>query len=223
MTHSQPGLPIAELDAPPAVTRSSSAGTRAIHVSGYQRQGADFYATPTWVTEALLRHVRFRGPVWEPCCGDGAMSSVLAAAGHEVVSTDLVDRGFGVSGVDFLACRKVPGNCRSIVTNPPYGDSGSQAGQSRSPTAMLHFLRHAMMLTATVQGQLALLVRLQWVAGQRAAEVLSSGPFAAVIALTHRIRWFEMDENTRHAQHHHAWVVFDHAHPKGQPPAMLFG
>ena len=32
----------------------------------------------------------------------------------------------------------------------------------------------------------------------------------------------EMDERTNAAQHHHAWIVFDHAHPKDQPPAMLF-
>jgi hypothetical protein len=192
-------------------------------MSGFERAGRDFYATPTWVTEALLRHVRFRGPIWEPCCGDGAMSTVLSANGHDVVSTDIVDRGFGVPGVDFLACQEVPRNCRSIVTNPPYGDSGSHTAQSRSPTAMLGFLRHAMMLTATVQGQLALLVRLQWVAGRRAAGVLSAGPFAAVVVLTRRIRWFDMGEDTKGAQHHHAWVVIDHAHPKGQPPAVLFG
>ena len=195
---------------------------RAIHWSGYDRTGLDFYATPPWVTEALLRHVRLRGPVWEPCCGDGAMSAVLAAHGNQVVSTDLFDRGFGTPGVDFLACRTVPGGCRSIVTNPPYGDSGSHAGQTRSPAAMLGFLRHALLLTASVQGQLALLVRLQWIAGRRAAELMSAAPFAAVVVLTQRIRWFDMGERTNAAQHHHAWVVFDHAHPPGQPPALLY-
>ncbi|HEX3574581.1 MAG TPA: hypothetical protein VHU42_08285 [Rhodopila sp.] len=218
----QAGLPIADLVESTVVEPSLANAHRAIHVSGYEREGRDFYATPAWVTEALLRHVRFRGPVWEPCCGDGAMSLVLAGHGYDVVSTDLVDRGFGTPGIDFLACREVPGPCRSIVTNPPYGDTGSQAGQSRSPAAMQTFLRHAMMLTESVQGQLALLVRLQWIAGKRAADTLSSGPFSAVIVLTHRIRWFEMGERTNAAQHHHAWVVIDHAHPAGEPPTMLF-
>jgi hypothetical protein len=222
VTLSQFGLPIADLVEPAAAEPILRDVRRAIHVSGYDREGRDFYATPAWVTEALLRHVRFRGPVWEPCCGDGAMSSVLAEHGYEVVSTDLVDRGFGEAGVDFLTCHKVPRACRSIVTNPPYGDTGSHTGQSRSPTAMLNFLRHAMMLTASVRGQLALLVRLQWIAGQRVAETMSGGPFAAVVVLTHRIRWFDMGELTNHGQHHHAWVVFDHDHPTGQPPAMLY-
>ena len=134
--------------------------SRPIHISGYTRTDHDFYPTPSWVTAALLKHVTLRGPVWEPCCGDGAMSTVLDRHGYEVVSTDIADRGFGTPGVDFLACRAVPEGCRSLVTNPPYGDSGSHAVQSRSPTAMLNFLRHALMLTASVQGQLALLVRL---------------------------------------------------------------
>ncbi|HVY13733.1 MAG TPA: hypothetical protein VHB27_00795 [Rhodopila sp.] len=195
---------------------------RAIHISGYQRETRDFYATPAWVTEALLRHVRLRGPVWEPCCGDGAMSTVLAAAGHEVVSTDIADRGFGTPGIDFLAATTVPGGCRSIVTNPPYGDTGSHAGQSRSARAMLDFVRHAIRLAESVEGQLALLVRLNWIAGQRATALLTGSPFAATIVLNERIRWFDMGEKTNHGQHHHAWIVVDYAHPKGQPPALLF-
>jgi hypothetical protein len=195
---------------------------RAIHVSGYEREGRDFYATPAWVTEGLLRHVKLRGPVWEPCCGNGAMSMVLAAGGHDVMSTDIADRGFGTPGVDFLGCHSVPPGCRSIVTNPPYGETGSPSGQARSPNAMLNFLRHALTLTASVQGQLALLVRLQWIAGQKVSAVMSAAPFAAVVILTQRIRWFDMGEDTNRAQHHHAWVVFDHAHPIGQPPALLY-
>ncbi len=204
-------------------TPSGPSLARPIHFSGYERKSRDFYATPAPVTQALLRHIRFRCPVWEPCCGDGAMSSVLAGNGYDVVSTDLVDRGFGTSGVDFLACQSVPDGCRSIVTNPPYGDTGSQAGQSRSSLAMIGFLRHALALTESVQGQLALLVRLQWIAGKRVADVMSAAPFSAVVVLTNRIRWFDKGEHTNGAQHHHAWVVFDHAHPPGQPPALLYG
>jgi hypothetical protein len=203
-------------------TPGPEAGRRAIHVSGFDREGRDFYATPEWVTEALLRHVRFRGPIWEPCCGDGAMSDVLAARGLEVVSTDIADRGFGTPGINFLTCHEVPPGCRCIVTNPPYGDTGSHTGQSKSSRAMLDFLRHSLALTASVQGQLALLVRLQWIAGKRVAEVMSAAPFAAVVVLTQRITWFDMGERSNTAQHHHAWVVFDHAHAAGRPPALLY-
>jgi hypothetical protein len=150
------------------------------------------------------------------------MSTVLSAHGYDVISTDIADCGFGSLGVDFLACRTVRDGCRSIITNPPYGEAAVSEGQSRSPTAMLEFLRHALALTATVQGQLALLVRLQWIAGKRVAEAMTAAPFAAVLVLTRRIRWFDMGERTNAGQHHHAWVVFDHAHPPGQSPALLY-
>jgi predicted RNA methylase len=195
---------------------------RPIHVSNYDREGRDHYATPAWVTEALLQHVNFRGPIWEPCCGTGAISTVLTTHGYEVVSTDIADYGFGTPGVDFLACRSVRDGCHSIITNPPYGEAATDAGQPRSSKAMLEFLRHALALTATVEGQLALLVRLQWIAGKRVAEVMTAAPFAAVVVLTRRVRWFDKGEQTNNGQHHHAWVVFDHAHPPGQPPALLY-
>jgi hypothetical protein len=225
MNAHQQGLPLADPEGQPIAPRSAlvlEAERRAVHVSGFQREGRDFYATPSWVTEALLRHVRFRGPIWEPCCGDGAMSTVLALHNYEVTSSDIVDRGFGTPGTDFLACRNMPSGCRSIVTNPPYGDTGSHKGQAKSSAAMLDFIRHALALTASVQGQLALLVRLQWIAGRRAADVLSGGPFATVVVLTQRIQWFDMGERTNTAQHHHAWVVFDHDHQAGSPPALLY-
>jgi hypothetical protein len=92
MSPYQHGLPLIEADqqlvrAPSKAPPVRRPERRAIHVSGYQREGRDFYATPNWVTEALLRHVSLRGPVWEPCCGDGAMATVLAAHGYDVISS----------------------------------------------------------------------------------------------------------------------------------------
>ena len=95
---------------------------RAIHRSGYARREADFYPTPAWVTKALLKHVKLRGPVWEPCCGDGAIARTLGERSYEVVATDAADYGFGTSGVDFFDCRDMPRGCRSLVTNPVEGD-----------------------------------------------------------------------------------------------------
>ena len=210
---------------PEAVARARALRVRVsrpIHISGYDRKVGDFYATPDWVTEALLRHVQFRGRVWEPCCGGGAITTVMERRGYDVTSTDIADHGFGTPGIDFLSCQAVPNGCRSIVTNPPYGDVRSLKGQERSALAMLRFVEHALRLTESAQGQLALLVRFQWIAGKRASALMSAGPFAAVIALTRRIHWFEMGEETNISQHHHAWVVFDHDHPAGQPPKLLF-
>lgn len=195
---------------------------RPIHISGFDRKPHDFYPTPDWVTEALLKHVTLRDAVWEPCCGDGAMARVLERAGHKVAATDLVDRGFGQGGVDFFACQAFPPGCRALVTNPPYGDGGDTARTSRSSRELQRFVRHALDLTERANGQLALLVRFQWMAGKRAASLISSGPLSRVVVLTRRIQWFDMGESTNAGQHHHAWLFWDCRHGHLLPPNLVF-
>lgn len=80
----------------------------------------DLYETPAQATEALLRVEKLPKSIWEPACGRGAISEVLEAAGHSVVSTDLVDYGYGVPGCDFLMEWEKPRDIEAIVTNPPY-------------------------------------------------------------------------------------------------------
>ena len=79
----------------------------------------EFYPTPPEATRALLSVETFEGSIWEPACGEGAIAKELTAAGHTVVSTDLVDYGFGIPRVDFL--KEIRPRARHIVTNPPYG------------------------------------------------------------------------------------------------------
>lgn len=197
--------------------------TRAIHISGYDREAEDFYSTPDWVTECLLRKTALRGPIWEPCCGDGAIAEVLKRAGHEVEATDLSDYGYGRPGVDFYACTEFPAGCRTLVTNPPYGDGGPKRRATNVSLAMLRFIRHALVLTARAEGQLALLVRFQWIAGKRASNLIAAAPLDAVIALTRRIRWFDQGEATTTGQHHHCWIVFDYGRDLLSPgPRIVF-
>lgn len=84
------------------------------------REHHDFFPTPPEATVALLERERFPGGIWECACGDGAMAVPLAAAGYAVTCTDLVDRGCGRGGVDFIAARRLPPGVQSIVTNPPF-------------------------------------------------------------------------------------------------------
>ena len=46
------------------------------------------------------------------------MSRVLEAAGYKVRSTDLVDRGYGRCGIDYLSNTETMAT--NIVTNPPF-------------------------------------------------------------------------------------------------------
>ncbi len=86
-----------------------------------KRKESDFYATPVEATEELLRREKFEGSIWEPACGDGAISRTLNLWGYsEVYSSDIVDRGYTPAEVplDFLTC--MTRNTHNIITNPPF-------------------------------------------------------------------------------------------------------
>ncbi len=76
----------------------------------------DFYATPIEAVEALLKYEEFKGKIWEPACGLGAISKPFIKAGYEVYSSDLIDRGYG-EVKNFLKTDLVFDN---IITNPPF-------------------------------------------------------------------------------------------------------
>ena len=82
------------------------------------RQREDYYATEPKATEWLCKLERFEGRILEPSCGEGHMSEVLKKAGYDVVSRDLVDRGYG-EVADFLDIDNLEWD-GNIVTNPPY-------------------------------------------------------------------------------------------------------
>ena len=84
-----------------------------------ERENDDYYATEPKATELLLGLEKFSPKIWEPACGEGHMSEVLIKAGYKVISSDLIDRGYGKGGVDFLSddIKKWGGD---IITNPPY-------------------------------------------------------------------------------------------------------
>ena len=95
----------------------------AIAGAGGKRRALDFYPTPTEATVALLASGaidKFPSVIWEPACGDGAISKVLKENHFQVVSTDLEDHGFveGTSDMDFLACDSLLAS--AIITNPPF-------------------------------------------------------------------------------------------------------
>src|SRR6516164_7535753 len=85
-------------------------------------RGHDLYETPDVAVEALLRHERLPHRIWEPAAGKGNIVEVLRQRGHEVIATDLNNRGCYDSrfGVDFLLMGGPRIECDCILTNPPY-------------------------------------------------------------------------------------------------------
>ena len=84
----------------------------------HDRQKEDYYATEPKATDLLCEIEKCQGPILEPSCGESHISKQLIAHGYEVVSRDLVDRGYGeVRDFLFFNNEQWEGD---IVTNPPY-------------------------------------------------------------------------------------------------------
>ena len=79
----------------------------------------DHYNTPREASIPFLKEcdIVFK-EVWEPACGEGALSEVLKAFGYIVTSTTLTDRNYGETGIDFLTEGKL--RAPVIITNPPF-------------------------------------------------------------------------------------------------------
>ena len=84
----------------------------------HERAEYDYYATEPKAITYLLEVEKFTGSIWENACGEGHLSKELIKNGYDVVSTDLIDRGYGIGGIDFFKCDKP--KAINIVTNPPY-------------------------------------------------------------------------------------------------------
>lgn len=84
----------------------------------HERADHDYYATEPLAADLICSVEKFEGGIWENCCGEGHLSKRFKELGYNVVDTDLIDRGYGVGGVDFFKCDKAL--APNIVTNPPY-------------------------------------------------------------------------------------------------------
>jgi len=84
-------------------------------------KGDEFFPTAEGTTRALvpvLKEIGWPREVWECACGEGHISKQLIRAGFRVSSSNLIDRGYGGIGYDFL--KQTHPFAKSIVTNPPF-------------------------------------------------------------------------------------------------------
>lgn len=115
----------------------------------------DYYATDPKSTEALLERHNFYGTKFlEPCCGEGHISKVVSNyySDVQIDSIDLVDRGFGTGGIDFLKWN-TDAKYDSIITNPPYALAQEFLEKS------FQLLNH--------DGQIAMFLKIQFLEGQK--------------------------------------------------------
>lgn len=161
-------------------------------------EGPDFFPTPHWATFALADNERFTGDIWECACGDGAMSKVLEETGAPVFSSDLYQRGYGQSGLDFLNPTRSADN---IITNPPYNCAEGFVASG------VNYARH----------KFALLLRLAFLEGaNRANTIFAHTPPSRVWVFSERITFYPAGAERRGSgTTAYAWFVWDKNAPSG--------
>lgn len=193
----------------------------------YERHDHDFYATPQENVDCLHLVEDLNGTIWwEPACGQGHISKRVEELTQKgVYSTDLIDRGFGLGGIDFLQVEKIAldgqvgtvfemkdgsklyfaKQIRGIITNPPFDDLAEA------------FIRHAIKLMKPVGGKVIMFLRNEFDCGKTRRGLFNGNnpefPFAHKIVVTKRPRWIEGSKGS--PRHSYAWFVWDFAHQGG--------
>jgi hypothetical protein len=142
--------------------------------SSSRERGHDPYDSGPEAAHALVDAEQTRLPrvLWEPACGTGDIVKALRLRGREVIASDLdSDLPGAMLGVDFLMEYKLPDHrIQAIVTNPPFN-------------LARQFVEHALTLCPRVY----MLLRLQFLEGQRRSSVLDDNYLARVLVFKNRL------------------------------------
>lgn len=149
--------------------------------------------------ELLLEQESFSNNVWEPACGEVHLSEVLKARGYTVYSTDLIDRGYGIGGKDFLNESGVFHG--DIITNPPYKYARE-------------FVEKALEMVPP-GNKVAMFLKLTFLEGKSRRDLFRNNPPQAVYVSSERIRCGKngMFEGPRSAVAY-AWFVWRRGYPR---------
>ena len=131
----------------------------------------DYYATPPESTQALLDVLELNGSILEPACGEGHISEVLKSnyPNSEIVSTDLVDRGYGSGGINFLE-HTYDRTFTNVITNPPF-------------KYMREFVEKALEIS---NEKVMMFGKIQFLEGKRRKEFLMNSPLKYVYVFSER-------------------------------------
>lgn len=140
--------------------------------SDNERQREDYYATEPKAVEELLKIETFCNSILEPACGEGHISEVLKRNGYNVVSRDLVDRGYG-DVADFLSVDNTLWN-GDVITNPPYRYAQE-------------FVEKALQIVPKGR-KIAMFLRLQFLEGKKRKELFIQTPPKTIWVSSSRLR-----------------------------------
>lgn len=167
-----------------------------MRASGYERATADWYVEPRWCVEALLDAEPVEGLCWDPSCGGGNIPKTLIARGIPCLASDIADRGYGETEVDFLTSRREMVD--TIISNPPYG-------------IIEDYIRHGLTMA---RHKVILLARLALLEGVKRRSLFLKTPLARVWVASRRISMPPggTDIQAKGGSIAYAWFVWDKTH-----------
>lgn len=164
------------------------------------RESQDFYPTPPYATIKLLEKEIFFGSIYEPACGDGAISKILKEKylDQKLYSTDLFDRGYGEkTKIDFLTYDYKNFKPDNIITNPPY-------------KLAQEFIERSLKLT---KHKVAMLLKLNFLEGQKRYNLFKTTPLKSVYVFSKRLSFDKGDEKGKgNGLLAYAWYVWEHGY-----------
>lgn len=83
-------------------------------------RGVDAYFTCPEAIRSLMAIEQLPVNILEPACGDGAIAKPLLDAGHNVVTTDIIDYGFPRTEIANYLTAPPCFEANGVVTNPPF-------------------------------------------------------------------------------------------------------
>lgn len=160
------------------------------------REKNDYYATDPRAMRELLKYETFNKNIWEPACGEGNLSKVLKEHGHNVYSTDLIDRGYQDETMDFLGTdNKWFGD---IITNPPFKYTTEFILKSLESVDM--------------GAKVAMFLKINYLSGKkRYKEIYSKCPPYRIYVFTGRIACSKNNEpdGFKHGAMDYVWMIWE--------------
>lgn len=177
-----------------------------------EREENDYYATDPIAIKLLLDECKeeFSHKIWEPCCGEGHLSKELEARGYDVLSSDLIFRGYGIGGYDFLEQSTIWDG--DIITNPPYKYAKE-------------FVEHAFNLIEDGH-KVAMFLKLTFLEGKQRKELFKKCPLKCLYVSSSRILCAKNGDFDYMKQHGgsalaYGWFVFEKGY-EGEPTIRWF-
>jgi len=154
----------------------------------------DYYATDPNAIDALMEVETFQNDIWECCCGEGHLSKRLWRLGYHVISSDLIDRGYG-SVQDFLKSEEEWSG--DIITNPPYRIAQKMVEHS------LDLIRPG--------AKAAFFLKLTFLEGQRRRKMFDIAPPKSIHVFSKRINCAKNGdfESIQASAIAYAWIVWE--------------